>query len=79
MSRIDSPQNKVMLSNLCIEHLKKIVEEVEKVDEQEIDKSFIKVHGAITHFRTEVGNLRLQVIDNYLHGKKDLPQNDKTE
>jgi hypothetical protein len=69
MSSIDSLQNKVRLSILCIEHLKKIVEEVEKVNEQEIDKSFKEVYEALTHFKTEVGNLRVQVIYNYSHGK----------
>ena len=70
---------------MCVEHLKEVVKEVEKVNEREINESFKEVHASISHFKTEVENLRMQVIDNYPHGKrhpslkKDLLQNDKTE
>ena len=47
-----------------------MVKEVEKVNEQEINESFKEVHASISHFKTEVENLRMQVIDNYPHGKR---------
>jgi len=66
---IDSAQNRLKLTNLCIEQLKKIIEETEKVSEQEIYKSIWGVSEALTNFKSEVDKLRVQVIYNYSPGK----------
>ena len=66
---IDSAQNRLKLTNLCIEQLKKIIEETEKVSEQEIYKSVWGVSEALTNFKSEVDKLRVQVIYNYSPGK----------
>ena len=69
MSNIDSLSNRVELTNLCIAEIKKIVAETEKINDQEIHTSLKNISEAVTHFKIEVGNLRVKILYNYSPGK----------
>lgn len=64
-TNIDTQENKVLLTNLCVEHLKKIVAETEKINDQPIHTSFKEVYAAITSFKIEIDKQRVKIIYNY--------------
>ena len=63
--KIDTLLNKVLLSNLCIEQLKKVVAETEKINDQPIHTSFKEVYSSITAFKIELDHLRVKLLHDY--------------